>query len=35
VIVEREQDAREHTGGNGRDSNNRGERRWTTVQGGI
>ncbi|EMT62374.1 hypothetical protein FOC4_g10005987 [Fusarium odoratissimum] len=35
VIVEREQDVREHTGGNGRDSNNRGERRWTTVQGGI
>ncbi|KAH7158846.1 hypothetical protein DER46DRAFT_509218 [Fusarium sp. MPI-SDFR-AT-0072] len=35
VIVEREQDAREHTGGNGRDSNNRGKRRWTAVQEGI
>ncbi|KAF4483394.1 hypothetical protein FAGAP_11844 [Fusarium agapanthi] len=35
VIVEREQDAREHTGGNGRDSSNRGERRWTAVQEGI
>nr|RBQ83296.1 hypothetical protein FVER53263_11360 [Fusarium verticillioides] len=35
VIVEREQDVREHTGGNGRDSSNRGERRWTAVQEGI
>ncbi|KAF5694289.1 hypothetical protein FDENT_1311 [Fusarium denticulatum] len=35
VIVEREQDVREHTGGNGRDSGNRGERRWTAVQEGI
>ncbi|KAG5749112.1 hypothetical protein H9Q69_012939 [Fusarium xylarioides] len=35
VIVEREQDAREHTGGNDRDSSNRGERRWTAIQEGI
>ncbi|KAF5563142.1 hypothetical protein FNAPI_2812 [Fusarium napiforme] len=35
VIVEREQDVREHTGGNGRDSSNRDERRWTAVQEGI
>ncbi|KAF5657823.1 hypothetical protein FCIRC_13126 [Fusarium circinatum] len=35
VIVEREQDAREHTGGNGRDSSNRGERQWAAVQEGI
>ncbi|KAF5232829.1 hypothetical protein FANTH_12790 [Fusarium anthophilum] len=35
VIVEREQDAREHTGGNDRDSSNRGERQWAAVQEGI
>ncbi|KAF4952838.1 hypothetical protein FGADI_6427 [Fusarium gaditjirri] len=35
VIVEREQDAQEHPGGNGRDSNTRNERRWTEVQRGI
>ncbi|KAF5641820.1 hypothetical protein F25303_6775 [Fusarium sp. NRRL 25303] len=35
VIVEREQDAREHSGGTGRNSSNRGERRWTAVQEGI
>ncbi|KAF5573069.1 hypothetical protein FPANT_12609 [Fusarium pseudoanthophilum] len=35
VIVEREQDVREHTGSNDRDSSNRGERRWTAVQEGI
>lgn len=35
AIVEREQDAREHTGGTGRNSSNRGERRWTAVQEGT
>ncbi|KAF5650317.1 hypothetical protein F52700_388 [Fusarium sp. NRRL 52700] len=35
VIVKREQDAREHTGSNGRGSTNRAERRWTALQEGI
>ncbi|KAF9765976.1 hypothetical protein IL306_001675 [Fusarium sp. DS 682] len=35
VIVEREQDSRENARGNGRDSNIRGERRWTAVQEGM